>query len=246
MNAPPGSATEIRDDLAVPTSHTWTGDPARTPFDANPAVTFVEGTTTALRVRRQGAVRVFTRRYRTVLFAFLVVFGGILSTGPTSEFWAGDPEGIRISTAVIALAFGIAGWRTIRLGITVGPGRVTVRNFWATRWVDTDDVVRFDPPRGVFRGGIRVVKKNGRYISASAFGRMNNFEPADRGVLETAELNAWLAADTSRRPANEPLVPIRGFGRRASLLWRTWLAMVWLLTIMAVAGAVTNMISPEF
>jgi hypothetical protein len=231
----------------VPHSHAWTGDPARAAFDAAPAVTYVEGTTTALRVRRAGAVRVFTRRYRTVLFAFLVVFGGTLAIGPTSEFWAGDPEGIRISTAVVALAFGIAGWRTLRLGITVAPGRVTVRNFWATRRVDTDDVARFDPPRGVFRGGIRVVRKNGRYVSVSAFGRMNNFEPADRGVLETAELNAWLASDISgRRPAHEPLVPIRGFGRAAALLWRTWLAMVWLVAILAVAGAVTNMISPEY
>lgn len=188
----------------------------------------------------------FTRRYRTVLIALLVVFGGTLSIGPTSEFWAGDPEGIRISTAVVALAFGLAGWRTVRLGITVGPRGVTVRNFWATRRVGPDDVARFDPPRGTFRGGIRVVKKNGRYISASAFGTMNNFERADRGVLETAELNAWLASDGGRRPAHGPLVPVRRLGRTATLLWRTWLVILWVSAILAAAAAVTNMIAPDY
>jgi len=179
-----------------------------------------------------------------VLVFIEVWFGGILSIGPTSEFWADDPEGIRISTAVVALVFALAAWRTMTLGITVRPGSVTVRNFWATRRVRIDDVLRFEPPRGVIRGGIRVVKKNGRYISVSAFGTMNRFEPPDRGVRETAELNAWLASDRRAAPAH--LVPLRPSTRRQTLLWRIWVAVVWFVAILAVTGAVVNMISPQY
>lgn len=184
----------------------------------------------------------FTRLYRTVLFALEMVFGGILSIGPTSEAWAGDPTGIRISTAVVALAFAVAGWRTMALGITVRPGRVTVRNFWATRRMRADDVLRFEPPRGVVRGGIRVVKKNGRFVSASAFGTMNSFERADRGVMETAELNAWLASAHDSSPA--PVLPLHLSSGGSTRPWRAWLAVVGFLAILATAGAVANIINP--
>lgn len=229
-------------------SHAWPGDPARRAVEVplSPPATYVGGTTTAVRVRRQGTVRVFTRQYRTVLYALLVVFGGILSIGPTSEFWAGDPEGTRVSTAVVALAFALAAWRTMRLGITVRPGSVTVRNFWLTRRVRIGELLRFDPPRGTIRGGIRVVKKSGRYISASAFGTMNSFETADRGVRETAELNAWLTSSTGPPGPQMRLVPIHRSSRAAILPWRLWLAVLWILTILALAGAITNMISPEY
>ena len=228
----------------MPSSHAWTGDPARPAFEVAPLRgTYAEGTTTAVRVRGAGTVRVFTRRYRTVLFALEIVFGGILSIGPTSEFWAGDPAGIRISTAVVALAFAVAAWRTMALGITVRPGRVTVRNFWATRRIRAGDVLRFEPPRGVIRGGIRVVTKNRRFISASAFGTMNSFERADRGVRETAELNAWLASAQSSSPP--PVRPLRGSGSGSPLPWRAWLAVVWGLAILAATGAVANIISPQ-
>jgi hypothetical protein len=227
----------------VPAAHAWTGDPARPAFEVPPQLgTYVEGTTTAVRVRRGGTVRVFTRRYRTVLFVLEMVFGGTLSIGPTSEAWAGDPAGIRISTAAVALAFAVAGWRTLALGITVRPGRVTVRNFWATRRIRASDVLRFEPPRGAIRGGIRVVKKNGRFISASAFGTMNSFEPGDRGVRETGELNAWLASTQGSFPG--PVLPVRRPGSGSTLPWRAWLVVVWALAILATAGAVANIISP--
>jgi len=205
-------------------------------------VPYADGTTTAVRIRSAGTERVFTRRYRTVLFAFEVVFGGIFAIGPTSEFWADDPEGIRIATAAVTLVFGLMAWRTLALRITVRPGGVTVRNFWATRRVRTDDVLRFDPPRGAVRGGIRLVKRNGRFISASAFGTMSSYEPPDRGVRETAELNAWLADQGAARP---PLRPLSPPSRGSTLGWRVWLAGLWCVSILALAGAVANIISPQ-
>ena len=69
-------------------------------------------------------------------------------------------------------------------------------------------------------------------------------EPPDRGVRETAELNAWLASDRRAAPAH--LVPLRPSTRRQTLLWRIWVAVVWFVAILAVTGAVVNMISPQY
>jgi hypothetical protein len=225
----------VREDLVVPTSHSWTGDPGRPAFDPpQAAAAYTDGTTTARRLRRGGEERVFTRRYRTVPFAFVLLFGGIVSTLPPTVIWAGDASAIRVATVVAALAVGTFAYRVIRLGITVKPGEVVVRNILLTRRVSTDAISRFDPPSGgIFRGGVRVVKRSGHYISASAFGTMNNFESPDRGHLEAAELNAWLADDAADASPSRPLVPIRAFGRTATLLWRAWLVIVWLLALFA-------------
>lgn len=230
----------------VSTSHHWTGDPNRPAFAAPlDRVAYQPGTTTARRTRSCGEVRVFTRRFRTFLFLFIVVMGGIISIGPTSEAYANDAHGFRIAVIVIAVIVMLFAWRTIRLAVKVRPGKVIIRNLWWTHWLSIDRVERFDRPRDdILRGGLRVVLVSGRFISASAFGRMSNFESPDRGAYEAGELNAWLADQRSGTPS-VPLQPLRPASRTFARLWIAWLVAVLSLTALAVGIVVSAIIDPQ-
>lgn len=228
------------------TSHRWTGDPAQVvPYpQIAQAPEYRPGTTTARRVRKGGSVRVFTRRYRTVLFAIIVFFGGVLAVGPTSEFWAGDAAAIREVTGLVAGVFAVFAYRVLRLGITVKPGVVVIRNLVGNHRVRAAHLDHFEPPRdGTFRTGIRVVRKSGRVTRAIAFSSMNNFERPDRGVYETVELNAWLSVHNNDVTPG-PLTPLRPFSRRATVLWRIWLAALWLEVALASLLVINNLTSP--
>jgi hypothetical protein len=217
---------------AVPTSHHWTGDPGKPAFAAPLDHTgYQPGTTTARRLSRHGEVRVFTRRFRTFPFLFIVVLGGLISIGPTSDAYPNDAHRFRIAVATVAGTALLLACRTIQLAVKVEPGKVIVRNLWWTHRLSIDRVQRFDRPRdNMFRGGLRVVLVSGRFISASAFGTMSNFESPERGAYEAGELNAWLGDQRSGTPSG-PLKSLRPVSITFASLW-----IAWLVTVLSVTG----------
>src|SRR5665213_443499 len=139
------------------------------------------GTTTARRWSSDGSVRVFSRRYRTLLFLFVPVFGCVLSIGPTSDM-NGSKTAMRAAALVIFGAFALLGWRVLRLAIVVRPDWVVIRNLLATHRIDPASIDHFDSPHASqLRTGVRAVRADGQFISASAFAKMNRFERRDRG-----------------------------------------------------------------
>jgi hypothetical protein len=208
----------------------------------HPVPEYLPGTTTARRWSSDGLVRVFTRRYRTLLYAFVPVFGCVLSVGPPSEI-AGRTA-MRISALVIFSAFALLGWRVLRLAIIVRPDRVVIRNLVATHRIDPASIDHFDPPhRSPLRTGVRAVHADGRFISASAFAKMNNFERPDRGLYETAELNSWLAE--SRSPTGPvQLRPREPVSAKAKWWWRCWLLFLAAETIFAAAAVISFVTDP--
>lgn len=205
-----------------------------------PVPEYQPGTTTARRWSSDGSVRVFSRRYRTLLFLFVPVFGCVLSIGPPSQ--AGDRTAMRVNALVVFAVFVLLGWRVLRLAIVVRPDHVVIRNLVATRRIEPGSIDHFEPPRlSALRTGVRVVRADGRFISASAFAKMNNFERPDRGLYETAELNNWLAES---RYLSGPvhLRPRQPVSARARWLWRCWLLFLAIETIFA-AGVVISFVS---
>lgn len=201
------------------------------------------GTTTARRWSRDGSRRVFARRYGTVLYAFVVLMGTVLSVGPTAEAFAGDPGRIRSATATVAGVVTVLAWRILRLAVVVTPGRVVIRNLLMTHRIRVNDIDRFEPPKGTFRAGIRLVRRSGRFTSATAFTRMSNFDSEDRGLLETAELNAWLAdATNGHQPTGlRPLLPWTSL---ATVGWRVWLATISIETVLGALIVIANIADP--
>jgi hypothetical protein len=186
---------------------------------------------------------VFTRRYRTLLFFFVSLFGCVLSVGPTSQI--GGRTAMRVSALVIGGAFALLGWRVLRLAIVVRPGRVVIRNLVATHRIDPASIDHFEPPHvSLLRTGLRVVRADGRFISASAFAKMNNFERDDRGVYETAELNNWLAE--TRYPRGPVQLRARQpVSARAQWWWRCWLFFLATEAIFA-AGIILSFVNDPF
>ena len=142
---------------------------------------------------------------------------------------------MRISALVIFSAFALLGWRVLRLAIVVRPNRIVIRNLVTTHRIDRAAIDHFDPPHGSpLRTGVRAVRADGRFISASAFAKMNNFEGRDRGLYETAELNNWLA-ETRFPTGPVQLRPRRPVSVRARWWWRCWIVFLAAETIFAAA-----------
>lgn len=208
----------------------------------HPVPEYEQGTTTARRWSSDGSVRVFSRRYRTLLFLFVPVFGCVLGIGPTSE--TGSRTAMRIGALVIFGAFALLGWRVLRLAIVVRPDRVVIRNLVATHRIDPASIDHFEPPHGSpLRTGVRAVRTDGQFISASAFAKMNNFERRDRGLYETAELNSWLV-ETRSQTGPVQLRPRQPVSTKARWWWRCWLAFLAAETIFAVAIVMSFVADP--
>ena len=203
------------------------------------------GTTSARRWNDDGTVRVFSRRYRTLLFLFVPVFGFVLSIGPASEM-TGGTTAKRITALAILGIFTLLGWRVLRLAIVVRPGRIVIRNMVATRHLAAASIDHFEPPhRSSLRTGVRAVRTDGRFISASAFAKMNKFERPDRGLYETAELNCWLTETRFRPPAPVQLRPRQPISGKAQWSWRCWLVLLTVETIFAFTLVTSFVIDPS-
>lgn len=210
---------------------------------ARPIPEYEPGTTTALRWSADGSIRVFSRRYRTLLFFFVIMFGCVLSVGPTSQM--SGRTAMRVSSLVIGGAFALLGWRVSRLAIVVRPSKVVIRNLAATHRIDPASIDHFEPPHlSLLRTGVRAVRADGRFVSASAFAKMNNFERGDRGLYETAELNSWLVETRSQRGPVQ-LHPRQPVSTAARWRWRCWLLFLAAETVLA-ASLVISFVNDPF
>jgi hypothetical protein len=204
--------------------------------------TYQRGTTSARAWSRDGSRRVFTRRYRTVYIALFSFIGGIVAAGPTSEIL--DAQSLRWALASVTAGTVLICYRVFRLGIVAEPGRLVVRNYVRWHALTSKEIDRFEPPSEkafALRTGLRLIRRDGRQISCSAFSRMNQFESPDRGCLEAAELNAWLE-DERNDVLPLSLEPRCRLTRPQRFWWRLWLGVL-VLEIILILGLVLPLLA---
>lgn len=206
--------------------------------------------------------RIYARKLRSFQFLVVQVFTVVVAIGPTSEFWAGKPESIRIAAGLVAACGYLFSWRVARLAIVVEGDQLVIRNLFRTYRLERSSISAIEQPSRraqrllyTLKAGIRVVRADGRVVSATAYVVTPVDGPVGAGDFakrEVGELNEWLATgEPSAPPPNRVQMRAAHMAdsqeRRVNIAffaWRVWLVILALLSVFGASLILSVMIDP--
>ncbi|HET6915251.1 MAG TPA: hypothetical protein VFH56_04100 [Acidimicrobiales bacterium] len=206
--------------------------------------------------------RIYARKLRSLQFLVVQVLTVAVAIGPTSEFWAGKPEQIRIAAGLVAGSGYLFSWRVARLAIVVEGDELIIRNLFRTYRLERSSISAIEQPSRraqrllyTLKAGIRVVRADGRVVSATAYVVTPVDGPVGAGDFakhEVGELTEWLkTGEPSARPADRAEMRAvhmaDGQEQRVNIgffAWRAWLVILALLSVFGASLILSVMIDP--
>jgi len=184
---------------------------------------------------------VLARRSRSVQFLLVLVFGTVLSIGPTTEAYPEQPVAARWAIAIVASVSSILCFRVARLAVVLLPDRAVVRNIFRSYHLPRSAICRVEPPPPsgrLWKAGLLLHRCHGRSVSASAFA-LGPFDDAPLREVEAVE--NWLATGDPQPARPKHQAPSSS---RSPLIWKVWLAVLALLTGSAMYMIIVTFLDP--